>query len=113
MPFLGIAVIIGVITALVALRRKHQPSPPVGPMTDEEVRAMLAELAPDVPDATDYGNSIVDLLKVLRLPSDKSSRRVLWEEMKHEGAYVGSAEQNVQLHADVMKKLADREIGAK
>ena len=84
------ALMLGVIVAALVIRRKHQPNPPTGPMTVSEVMEMLAELAQGVPEATDWGNSIVDLLKVLRLDSAKAAREQFWREM-----YVG-AEQDAK-----------------
>ena len=43
-----------------------------------EVREMLSELAQNVPEATDWDGSIVDLLKILRLESSFGSRVTLW-----------------------------------
>lgn len=109
MPIL--AMILGTIVALVAMRRKHMPNPCQGPMTIAEVQAMLAELGADVPEANNWANSIVDLLKVLRQDSDFGNRAALWPEMGHtDGTYTGTAEQNVQLHKDVMKAVAERKI---
>ena len=104
------ALMLGVIVAALVIRRKHQPNPPTGPMTMSEVQEMLAELAQGVPEATDWGNSIVDLLKVLRLESVFSNRVTLWREMGHEDVYAGSAQQNVQLHKDFIKKVAERKL---
>lgn len=109
MPVL--AMILGAITALVFMRHKHMANPCQGPMTVAEVQAMLAELGAEVPDANNWANSIVDLLKVLRQESDFGSRAVLWVEMGHlDGTYTGAAEQNVQLHTDVMKAVGERKI---
>ncbi len=102
--------ILGAIIALVYMRRKLMPVPPAGPMTSAEVQAMLAELAPGAPEADNWANSIVDLLKVLRQDSSAHNRSALWAEMGHTDLYKGSAEQNITLHADVMKAVAERKI---
>lgn len=108
MPVL--AMILGTITALVFMRRKHMPNPYQGPMTVAEVNAMLAELATEVLEANNWANSIVDLLKVLRQDSGFGERLELWRGMGHEDPYKGTAEQNTQLHADVMKAVGEHKI---
>jgi hypothetical protein len=52
--------------------------------------------------------SIVDLLKALDLKSDFATRKELAAELKYSGAeYTGTAEQNIWLHKEVMKALAE------
>jgi hypothetical protein len=52
--------------------------------------------------------SIVDLLKALDLKSDFATRKELAADLKYTGAeYTGTAEQNIWLHKEVMKKLAE------
>lgn len=108
MPIFGI--IFGAIVALIAMRRKHMPNPPAGPMTSAEVQAMLVEMSSGVPEANNWANSIVDLLKVLRQDSGFGDRAELWREMGHSTKYDGTGEQNIQLHADVMKAVGERKI---
>ena len=104
--------ILGAIRLGVALIRKLKNSacPPDAPMTDDEVEAFLLAAASNATDAPDWRNSIVDLLKILRQDSSRGSRAELWVEMGHGDAYHGTAEQNVQLHADVTKKIREREL---
>jgi hypothetical protein len=52
--------------------------------------------------------SIVDLLKALDLKSDFATRKELAAELKYSGAeYTGTAEQNIWMHKEVMKALAE------
>ena len=101
--------ILGAIRLGVAMLRKFKQACE-GPMTDQEVEDFLVAAASDQPDAPDWRNSIVDLLKILRQDSSRGSRSELWAEMGHGDAYNGTAEQNIQLHKDVTKKIADREL---
>ena len=100
--------ILGAIRLGVALRRKLLPTPPIGPMTDDEVRATLQAAAQDQPDANDWQNSIVDLMKILRLDSSFKNRTDLWAELSCDKTYEGTAEQNQQLHAALITRIAHR-----
>jgi len=71
-----------------------------------DVVAKLNGLAADNPEDLDWKASIVDLMKLLGLDSSYAHRKELAAEMGIEG-YHGSAEQNIQLHKIVLKKLAD------
>lgn len=110
---LRFSMILSAITLGVALLRKFRYPSNVpasqGPMTDAEVDEFLIAAADNVRDAPDWRNSIVDLAKILRLDSSKGGRAELWMEMGHIDRYVGSAEQNIQLHADVMLRIKNRD----
>lgn len=56
----------------------------------------------------DYGNSIVDLLTVLGLPSDHTYRDQLAAELQVQADPNDSAAFNEKLHEAVMVKLAER-----
>jgi Pyruvate/2-oxoacid:ferredoxin oxidoreductase gamma subunit len=81
----------------------------VFPRKDADVYAILDERAKDRP-ALDWRNSIADLLKLLDLDSSMAARKELAEEVGVEG-YIGTAEQNVQLHRATMDKVRHRELG--
>jgi len=51
--------------------------------------------------------SIVDLLKALDIDSSFAARKELADELKYNGAYSGTAEQNIWLHKTVMQMIAD------
>jgi uncharacterized protein DUF3597 len=110
---LRFGLILSAIRLGVAMLRKFrhpEGQPQQGPMTDDEVEQFLIAAADNVKDAPDWRKSVVDLLKILRQDSSYRARSELWAEMGHEVAYGGSAEQNVQLHKDVTKKIAEREL---
>jgi len=71
-----------------------------------DVVAKLDAMAADNPEDLDWKVSIVDLLKLLGMDSSYAHRKELAAEMGIEG-YEGSAEQNIELHKIVLRKLAD------
>lgn len=94
------------------------PEPPVAPAPEEtisapevpatasaeQVSAKLASLSQAHPELKPE-NSIVDLLKALGLDSSFEHRKELAKEVGLEG-YEGTAEQNMKLHAAVLKKAS-------
>jgi hypothetical protein len=77
------------------------------PMTKEEVEAMIEKLADESDEDLNWDESIVDLMKLLKLDSSLASRKQLAQELGYKGALDGSAEMNVWLHEQVMTKLAE------
>jgi hypothetical protein len=55
----------------------------------------------------DWRQSIVDLMKALKLDSSLAARKQLAQELGYTGALDGSAEMNIWLHRQVMTKLAE------
>ena len=53
-----------------------------------------------------YKSSIVDLMKVLGMDSSLDNRKELATELGYTGAKDGSAEMNIWLHKEVMRRLA-------
>lgn len=76
-------------------------------MTREEVEAMIAKLAGQSKEDLNWKQSIVDLMKLLKLDSSLNARKELAQELGYTGALNGSAEMNVWLHKQVMIKLAE------
>jgi hypothetical protein len=78
------------------------------PMTREQVDQLIQKIADDG-GHKDYNwkQSIVDLMKLLKLDSSLASRKELAEELGYKGALDGSAEMNVWLHKQVMAKLME------
>jgi hypothetical protein len=74
--------------------------PPGGRGDDRQARGGSGE---------DYNwkQSIVDLMKLLKLDSSLGARKQLAQELGYKGALDGSAEMNVWLHQQVMTKLAE------
>jgi hypothetical protein len=54
-----------------------------------------------------WKQSIVDLMKALKLDSSLAARKQLAQELGYTGALDGSAQMNVWLHKQVMAKLAE------
>jgi uncharacterized protein DUF3597 len=54
-----------------------------------------------------WEESIVDLMKLLKLDSSLGARKQLARELDYKGELNGSAEMNIWLHKQVMTKLAD------
>jgi len=54
-----------------------------------------------------WEESIVDLMKLLKLDSSLSARKQLAQELGYKGELTGSAEMNTWLHKQVMLKLAE------
>ncbi len=77
------------------------------PMTMEEVRAMIGEIADAQDEDYNWKESIVDLMKLLKLDSSLNARKQLAQELGYTGALNGSAEMNIWLHKQVMTKLAE------
>jgi Domain of unknown function (DUF3597) len=77
------------------------------PMTEEEVEAMIEKLADGSDEDLNWDESIVDLMKLLKLDSSLTARKTLATELGYKGALDGSAEMNVWLHKQVMTKLAE------
>lgn len=79
----------------------------VGTMEAVDVEAVMEQAARDYGQPSNWRTSIVDLLKLLGLDSSLAARKELAAELGHSGPYTGTAEQNVWLHRQVMKKLAE------
>ena len=76
-------------------------------MSNAEVEVMIAKLADEQDEDLNWKQSIVDLMKLLKLDSSLSARKQLAQELGYTGALNGSAEMNIWLHAQVMTKLAE------
>jgi len=76
-----------------------------------DVEKVVGEKAARLPEKLDWQHSIVDLLKVLDMESDKAALARLAKDLHYDGgAAPGSAELNTWLHAVVMKELEQRRI---
>ena len=76
-------------------------------MTQAEVEAMIKKIADGQSEKLDWQQSIVDLMKLLKLDSSLTARKQLAQELGFKGGLDGSAEMNVWLHKEVMTKLAE------
>jgi Domain of unknown function (DUF3597) len=84
------------------------PSTATGkPMSREEVEAMIEKIANDQDENFNWEESIVDLMKLLKLDSSLGARKQLAQELGYKGKLDGSADMNVWLHEQVMTRLAE------
>ncbi|MES2674310.1 MAG: DUF3597 domain-containing protein [Pseudomonadota bacterium] len=86
------------------------PPPVTSPVNNSiaqvDVEAILNDLAKKSSQTYNWRESIVDLLKLLRLDSSLQSRKDLARELGYNGDSNDSASMNIWLHRQVMNKLA-------
>lgn len=89
-------------------------APPAGtsasagqPISRSELEALIARTVAAQDEKLDWRQSIVDLMKALKLDSSLTARKQLAQELGYTGALDGSAEMNIWLHRQVMTKLAE------
>ena len=68
---------------------------------------MIKKIADGQKEKLNWKESIVDLMKLLKLDSSLAARKELAHELGYTGALDGSADMNVWLHKRVMTKLAE------
>jgi hypothetical protein len=68
---------------------------------------MIGKIADGQKEDLNWKESIVDLMKLLKLDSSLTARKQLAQELGYTGALDGSAAMNVWLHKQVMTKLAE------
>lgn len=73
------------------------------PISEADVEANLAAMAQG--KDLNWRSSIVDLMKLLGIDSSYENRKELAQELGNT-SYSGSAEDNIQLHKQVMQELA-------
>jgi hypothetical protein len=71
-----------------------------------DVAAILDKMAAANPEKLDWKNSIVDLMKLLKLDSSITARKQLAKDLNYTGNTNDSASMNIWLHQQVMQKLA-------
>ena len=85
-----------------------QPAAPTPvPMSEVDVASVLNGLAVKNPEKLDWRRSIVDLMKLLKLDSSLTARKLLAQELHYTGDTNDSASMNIWLHKQVMQKLAE------
>ena len=77
------------------------------PMSRDELEAMIEKIASERDENYNWGESIVDLMKLLKLDNSFMARKQLAQELGYRGKLDGSADMNVWLHKQVMVKLAE------
>jgi hypothetical protein len=80
---------------------------PAAARAQVDVAAVLTELAGKNKEKLDWRNSIVDLMKLLKLDSGLSARKELAKDLHYTGDTRDSAAMNIWLHKQVMIKLAE------
>jgi hypothetical protein len=80
---------------------------PTAAQAQVDVAAVLTDLASKNKEKLNWRNSIVDLMKLLKLDSGLSARKELAKELNYTGDINDSARMNVWLHKQVMVKLAE------
>jgi 3-oxoacyl-ACP reductase-like protein len=82
-------------------------APAAQPMSRPELEALIGRIVAAQGEKLDWRQSIVDLMKALKLDSSLGARKLLAQELGYSGALDGSAEMNTWLHRQVMTKLAE------
>src|SRR6202040_4402628 len=77
-------------------------------MTETEVEGMIKKIADGQSERLDWQQSIVDLMKLLKLDSSLSARKQLAQELGYKGSPDGSGELNIWVHKQALIKLAER-----
>jgi hypothetical protein len=77
------------------------------PMSRDDLNAMIGKIADGQKEDLNWKESIVDLMKLLKLDSSLTARKQLAQELGYTGALDGSAAMNIWLHRQVMTKLAE------
>jgi HEAT repeat protein len=76
-------------------------------MAQVDVEAVLTKLAAEQKEKLDWRQSIVDLMKLLKLDSSLTARKQLAQELGYTGDTNDSASMNIWLHSQVTQKLAE------
>jgi hypothetical protein len=90
-----------------ARQTNFSPMPPAPAEQPTDVEAILNELAKNQSQKLNWKTSVVDLLKLLSLDSSLDARKKLAQELHYSGDMANSAEMNVWLLHEVMKKLSE------
>jgi hypothetical protein len=83
-----------------------RPAQPV-PISEADVVARLEQLAAANPQKLNWRTSIVDLMKLLGMESSLAERRELATELGYTGDMKDTAQMNIWLHKQVLRKIAE------
>ena len=72
-----------------------------------DVTVILDKMAEQNRESLDWKGSIVDLMKLVGIDSSLSARKQLATELHYSGNQSDTAEMNIWLHKEVLKKLAE------
>lgn len=97
------------VNEAVAANAPAAATPSAAPAASEpvDVEAVLEGMAGQNKQTLDWRHSIVDLMKLVGIESDLTSRKSLAQELGYTGSMDDSASMNVWLHKQVMTKLAE------
>lgn len=79
-------------------------------MTKEEVEQAMQALDDGTPGKSNWRESSDDLLKLLGLPNGFKAREALQAEIDPSVYYSGSVAQNIALHKEILRKVAEHDI---
>jgi hypothetical protein len=80
---------------------------PAAALSEVDIEKVLSSAADQRGGGGNWRSSIVDLLKLLDLPSSLEARKHLADELNVHAGEPGSAEENVALYQAVMQKLEE------
>ena len=95
------------VSAAVAQPAAKPSASPSSQQPVVDVEAILKGLAAKNAQKLNWQTSIVDLMKLLGLDSSLQNRTTLAKELGYSGDSTESAEMNIWLHQQVMRKLAE------
>lgn len=75
------------------------------PSANVDVEALLIDRAKHTPEALNWQDSIVDLMKLLALDSSLGARKRLAQQWGYTGALNGSADMNIWLHREMIDRI--------
>ncbi len=87
-----------------------EAAPTPAPLTEVDVEAVLTEMAANNSEDLDWKKSIVDLMKLVGMDSGYGDRKELALELGYTQEDInskGSAEMNMWLHKEVMRRFAE------
>jgi len=94
-------------TAAASASASAATPPAAAPLSKVDVEAVLAKLESETKEKLNWRQSIVDLMKLLKLDSSLGARKELAKELGYTGDTGDSASMNIWLHKQVMQKLAE------
>lgn len=104
---LVLSLIVAAVARILGRAPRPQAAPPLPPLTEAEIDAALAAEADRRGLASlDWRHSIVDLLALLEIRNDFSSRVALWVDLDLAEIYTGSDKQNMLMINEVRQRWA-------
>jgi hypothetical protein len=82
----------------------------MGPVPSWEIDAAFVVASRNKPEVSDWRNSVVDLLKILKMKDSFKDRAFLAMELGLKKEYRGFPAQNIWLHGKILEMIAKRVI---